>query len=209
LTAAASSSAAIRDFSNAIRFFSRATMMISSSSEAVRFLPFVFFSFVGVIGASESSDMEGLAWTFEARCFRISVAAGAKSSSGSSGAGFGGGGFIGEENSGKGLLSSNELRCVADFRDDCFVAARFGVVLVKKSSKRSTCVFAVVLVRGFILDQYRNQESYFLLHWWWGFDFHFTLSWRSFDTVWNFGGKCDQGRRRLGSRLSGSLRTLL
>lgn len=120
-----------------------------------------------MVGVSGSSDTGGLICRFEARCFRISVAAGAKSSSGSSGTGFDGGGgcgFRGEEKSGKGLWSSNELRCVADFRGDCFIVVRFGVVLVKKSPKRSTCVFAV-LVRGFILDQYGNQEDYFLLYW--------------------------------------------
>src|SRR5947207_9534607 len=126
---------------------------MTSSSGVVRFLPFLA-SFVGVVGPSEPSDSGGLLWDFEARCFLISVAAGAKSSSSSSSSGIGlddgGGGFIGDENSGKGFLSSNELRCDTGFRGDCFIAVCFGVVLAKKSSKRSISVFTAILVRGFI-----------------------------------------------------------
>jgi hypothetical protein len=77
------------------------------------------------VGASESSEIGALSWVvFAARCLRISVAAGAKSSTSSGSAGTGSGcaleGCLFGENSGKGSSSSREVGWRV-FRGDCLI----------------------------------------------------------------------------------------
>ena len=114
-------------------------MRTSSSSSTARFLPFVGFVLGSLAGRSES-DSGCCEVLVLARRARISVAAGAKSSSGS-GVGdfwrgrFLGEGFAGEEKSGKGSL---EAVLVLGFLGDCLIWGFLGGAFVKKSSKRST-----------------------------------------------------------------------
>ena len=95
---------------------------------------------LGSLAGMSESDSGCCAVLVLARRARISVAAGAKSSSGS-GVGdfwrgrFLGEGFAGEEKSGKGSL---EMVVVLGFLGDCLIWGFLGGVFVKKSSKRST-----------------------------------------------------------------------